>query len=409
MDLRFQHRCSQCGADFFLGEAERLLHCRYCGVKSYLTAAVPFHFVLPHQAPADQEMIFVPYWRFKGNVFTCQASRVDFRFVDITQNAAPGIGVPESLGFRAQAMTLKLLDPQTEGVFLNPVLDLADILAKVAKLDPQPARETVYHRACIGERTSLVYLPLYRQRNQLVDGITHRPLRSLEEEENIGPQLSAPPSSWKLKTLPTLCPVCGWHLEGEKDSVALICRNCERAFGTASGEFVPLRHAVVAGGGGEAIHLPFWKLTVTCSNPPIASFADFIRVTRQPRIPPAEWEQRPMSVWCPAFRIRPKVFLQLLRAATMAQPPAAGDAPFGLHPLFPVTLPGSEAAQTLKLVLAGLTMKKSDLFPLLPATRFEVLDTSLVYLPFRDNGRELVQSCVPISIDKNALDFGRKL
>ncbi|NLC71630.1 MAG: hypothetical protein GX751_09770, partial [Desulfuromonadaceae bacterium] len=352
---------------------------------------------------------YLPYLRFKGNIFTCQGNRTDFRFVDITQLAVPFDGVPNSLGFRAQAMTLKFLDPAAQGLFFKPTLKLADILVKVSRLGSKPSGEVVHHRAHIGERTSLVYLPLYRRQDRLFDAVTNRPILTLPAGREIIPPFSAPPASWRLNILPTLCPVCGWHLEGEKDSAALVCRNCERVFETSSGRFAPVEHVIVAGSGEETTFLPFWRMTATSTTPPMQSFADFIRITRQPRIPPPEWEKMPLSFWCPAFRIRPKIFLQLLRTATMAQPPCPGSVSFGQKPLFPVTLPASEAAQSLKLALADLTIKKSDLFPLLPKTRFTVVRTTLAYLPFRDNGRELTQSGSSITIDKNALDFGRKL
>ncbi|NLC71122.1 MAG: hypothetical protein GX751_07185, partial [Desulfuromonadaceae bacterium] len=235
MDLRFEHQCTQCGARLSLVESERLLQCQYCGVKSYLTSAAPFHFVLPHQAPAGEDLIYLPYLRFKGNIFTCQGNRTDFRFVDITQLAVPFDGLPNSLGFRAQAMTLKFLDPSAPGIFFKPTLKLADILVKVSRLGSKPSGEAVHHRAHIGERTSLVYLPLYRRQGRLFDAVTNRPILTLPAGREIIPQCSAPPASWRLSILPTLCPVCGWHLEGEKDSAALVCRNCERVFETSSG------------------------------------------------------------------------------------------------------------------------------------------------------------------------------
>ena len=409
MDLKFEHQCSQCGAQIQLAESERLLQCEFCGVKSYLSSEAPFHFVLPHHAPPEQKLIYVPYLRFKGNIFNCQGSKTDFRFVDITQLGTLIEGVPGSLGFRTQAMTLKLLDPSSEGTFLKPVVKLADLLTKVSKIGSRPSEEPVYHRAHIGETTSLVYLPLYRHQDKLFDAVINEPILSLRPGQEINPEFSAVPASWRLNVLATLCPVCGWHLEGEKDSVALVCRNCERVWETSSGRFSLVEHVVVPDIGGEMTHLPFWKMTVTSSGLTIRSFADFIRITRQPRIPLPEWEQDPMNFWCPAFKIRPKIFLQLLRAATMVQPTYSQGERFRQKPLHPVTLPSSEAVQTLKLALADLTIKKSDIFPLLPKVRFTVIQKTLVYLAFRDNGHELVQPCSQITINKNTLDFGRKL
>ncbi|MBN1141890.1 MAG: hypothetical protein JXB25_08890 [Deltaproteobacteria bacterium] len=409
MDLRFEHQCSQCGALIRLFETERLLQCRFCGVKSYLSSEAPFHFVLPHQAPPDRELLYVPYLRFRGNVFSCQGNRTDFRFTDITQLGIPFEGLPASLGFRTQALTLKLLDPATPGTFLRPTLKLTDLLNKVSQLGAQSSQLPVYHRAHIGETTSLVFLPLYRQEDQLFDAVINEPALSLRRDQEINPDLATPLDGWRLNVLATVCPVCGWQLEGDKDSVAMVCRNCERVWETSSGRFALTDHVVVPDIGGEKTHLPFWKITATATGVPIKTFADFIRATHQPRVPLPEWEELPMSFWCPAFKIRPKIFLQLLRTATLAQPSYRQSERFRQKPLFPVTLPSSEAVQTLKVTLADLSLKKKDIFPLLPKVRFNVVKTTLVYLAFRDTGHELIQPCSQIVINKNSLDFGRKL
>jgi hypothetical protein len=77
--------------------------------------------------------------------------------------------------------------------------------------------------------------------------------------------------------------------------------------------------------------------------------------------------------------------------------------------LHPVTMPQSEAVQSLKLILAGSSLTKRRTFPMLPDVEFTVKDSGLVYLPFTDKGHDLVQPKMGLSINKNALHFGRHL
>ncbi|MFO7736992.1 MAG: hypothetical protein R6V46_00825, partial [Desulfatiglandaceae bacterium] len=77
--------------------------------------------------------------------------------------------------------------------------------------------------------------------------------------------------------------------------------------------------------------------------------------------------------------------------------------------LYPVTLPQSEAVQSLKMILAGATLNKKDVLPHLPNVSFDIMDSTLVYLPFTDTGHEMIQQQMRTSINKNSLEFGRRL
>ena len=63
----------------------------------------------------------------------------------------------------------------------------------------------------------------------------------------------------------------------------------------------------------------------------------------------------------------------------------------------------------MKITLAGSTLNKKNVLPRLPRVGFEVKDTHLVYLPFSDMGHEMVHPDMRISINKNALRYGRQL
>ncbi|MCI5207873.1 MAG: hypothetical protein D3910_03590 [Candidatus Electrothrix sp. ATG2] len=77
--------------------------------------------------------------------------------------------------------------------------------------------------------------------------------------------------------------------------------------------------------------------------------------------------------------------------------------------MYPVTLPLSEAKQSLKLILAEPATNKRKVYPYLPSVQPEVLSTSLVFLPFTDRHHDWVQTPGGTVITKSVLHFGRAL
>ena len=77
--------------------------------------------------------------------------------------------------------------------------------------------------------------------------------------------------------------------------------------------------------------------------------------------------------------------------------------------LHPVTLARTEAVQALKTVLAEAALNKKELLPLLPGISFHPRGTDLVYLPFIENGHDLVQEQTMLSIAVAVLRSGRSL
>lgn len=116
-----------------------------------------------------------------------------------------------------------------------------------------------------------------------------------------------------------------------------------------------------------------------------------------------------MSFWIPAIKLRPKIFLQAGRQATLGQwliNPVAGRV---VQNLFPVTLPASEAKQAVKLMLAAATTSPRLIYPHLPQAQLTEVHLQLVYLPFGDKGHDWVQPDTGIVIGKNILQFGRSM
>jgi DNA-directed RNA polymerase subunit RPC12/RpoP len=408
MTLTVEQECPQCGAPIALEETDRLLRCPYCNVKNFLFAPNYIRLVLPHKAQ-DRDIIYAPYLRFKGNMYLCQGQTISHRVVDVTHLAAPVKGLPVSLGVRPQAMKMKFVSPHMAGSFLRSSLRLADILAKVEKHTWGSGLGQLFHRAYIGETLSLIYLPLFVQEGMVFDGITKRTIVKLSHGQDMFESATDDNQRWRLTFMGTLCPQCGWNLDGERDSVILTCRNCNTAWEASEGKFVRVDLAVVPGREENTLYLPFWKMTAGAKGVEINSFADFIRVTNQPRVVQRDWENQDMSFWSPAFKIRPKTFLRLLGQLTISQKDFETKEGIPKQGLYPVTMPRSEAAQSTKLTLAASAMNKRKTLPMLPQISFAIKDSTLVYLPFTDTGHDMVQQHMRISINKKTLEFGRYL
>ena len=408
MGFTVEQDCPQCGAPVELDETDRLMKCPYCNVNNFLYAHDYFRYVLPHKAP-NKDIIYAPYLRFKGNIYFCKGFTVGHRVVDITHVGLSFKGLPGSLGFRPQAMKMRFITPDTKGSFLKFSLKAAEILARAGKLSSGSSAQQILHRAYIGETLSLIYLPLYVESNALFDAILNRRIAPLsEDQENLDKAVIKNPS-WKLIFMATLCPKCGWNLEGERDSVILTCSNCETAWEASKGQFRRVNFFEVPGQSKNTQYLPFWKISARTEGVEINSFADFIRLTNQPRVIGKDWEDDVMNFWCPAFKIRPKIFMNLSKQFTISQKHFQAEEVIPKKNVYPVTLPSTEAIQSLKIILAGSTLDKKKVYPHLPRIKFDIKDSTLVYLPFRDTGHEMIQEQMQISINKNTLEFGRHL
>jgi predicted RNA-binding Zn-ribbon protein involved in translation (DUF1610 family) len=406
MGFTIDQECPQCGAPIELDETDHLLQCPFCSVRNFLFTPDYFRFVLPHKA-ANREIFYAPYLRFRGNVYFCKGLTVDHHVVDITHLGLRVKGIPESLGLRPQTMRLKFITPSTAGSFLRFLLKADDILTTAGNLPWASSAGEIFHRAYIGETLSLIYLPLYAEKDRLFDAVLNKPIARLPGgQEVLKPVVDKNPR-WKITFMATLCPQCGWNLEGERDSVVLICNNCDTAWEAREGKFIRVGYGMVQGQVENDAYLPFWKISTAVEGLEINSIADFMRVTNQPRVEEQEWENDNMSFWSPAFKIRPKVFLNLSRQFTISQRQFQTEATIPKKTLYPVTLPLAEAAQSMKITLASSALNK--VLPYLPRITFSIKDSTLVYIPFKDTGHEMIHRPLRLSITKSALAFGRKL
>lgn len=408
MGFTVEQECPQCGGPIDLDETDHILRCPYCGIENFLYAPDHFRFVLPHNSPGN-EITYAPYLRFKGNVYFCADFNIGHRVVDITHTGVSVKGLPSSLGLRPQAMKIKFVSQSTQGSFLKFSLKPIDIISKAATLTAAGLSGQLYHRAFIGETISLIYMPLFVQGDRIFDAILNRPISIISDEDEIFGSDQGRKPKWQLNFLPTLCPRCGWNLGAEKDSVALVCGNCSTAWEVSEGKFREIDAWTVQAREDISRYLPFWKISATAKGIDIVSFADFVRVTNQPVVIAGQWENEEMNFWIPAFKIRPKVFLQLSKQITLFQRRLSPDKSIPKQKIHPVTLPLTEAAQAMKITLACSAVTKNKVFPFLPEVSFGIKASSLVYLPFTDTGNDLILQDARISINRQALEFGRRL
>ncbi len=409
MDIRIQQPCPQCGGPVVLSESDRLLTCSYCGVRSFLRSRGLFRYLLPARLQGD--MVHAPYLRFKGTIYLVGEKRIEHHLVDTTQAALAHPDLPPSLGLRPQAMQLVRLTEQTGGTFLRPAIRASAVLEKAARLGnlDRDRKAVVYHRAFIGETISCIYLPMVRRETGLVDAVQDRLLLARDRLQQAGLRTTPFLSRWRVDFLPTLCPHCGWTLDGEGDCLVLTCSNCDRAWLVDNQGLSPVSWQMVPGDHRTRMYIGFWRITARIPALAMETFADFISLTNQPMVVRSEWHHRAMSFWVPAFRIRPRLFLRLGRRATVGQHRLQPE-PATVRPgLYPVTLPPIEARQAIKVILAASATSPKRVFPLLPRVRPADLSFSLVYLPFASTGQEWQQPHTGLVINKRVLGFGRRL
>lgn len=413
MNLLVEQPCPQCGGSVTLSADDRLLTCPYCRVKSFLlTGSGPFRYALPNRAREQARLIYAPYLRFKGNIFSVTNSGVSHRILDTTQDGCGLPGLPASLGVRPQAMNLVRVHSETKGRFLPFSGQIREIFEKATKLHnllDGRKDEIIYHQAYIGETLSFIYLPLLLREDGLFDAVLGEPLTTSAAVLKNGVPFQP---HWQTKFKAALCPRCGGNLDGEGDCLVPLCANCDTAWQIGKEALERTICKVIPGGSlNPTLHLPFWQITTRLAALRISTFADFAERTNQPFVVRPEWRKQPMQFWVPAFKLRPEIFLRTSKQITISQRQFGPERDIKIKAIakpHPVTLPLSEARQSLKVILAASASGR-NFFSQLPGAEPESLAATLVYLPFDDQQLDWVQSHTGTVIGKSVLHFGRKL
>lgn len=378
-----------------MNETDRLFTCDFCKVRSYLVPRDVFRYRLPDKVPEDRERIFFPYWRFKGMLFFCTAAGITPRFIDVSHQALACRHFPHSLGFRSQALKLRFATTESGGRFLQPEFSLDQIMESFEERFGSQLPKPLHHQAHVGESLSLIYAPYYLA-DRIYDGVLNEPLEgtALDAVEPLADK--AGPLRWTLQFLATLCPQCGWDLEGARDCLVLMCRNCDTAWQAGKQGLEAIRYgclppSTVPGEGAAVLYLPFWRIGTEVTGVRLQTYADLAVLANLPKVHQDSWDSIPFRFWSPAFKIRPQTFLPLATKMTLTEPGRDPDPHLPEGTLYPVNLPVREAAESLKVILADFIKPRQTQYPRLGEIRIRPRAYLLVYVPFIPQHGDLVQ------------------
>lgn len=410
-NLLIEHKCPQCGAPAVLSETDRLFTCEFCRVKSYLHSRGVFRYLLPDKAPEDRLLYYFPYWRFKGMLFSCVPDGVRQKFIDVSYQALVSSHFPISLGFRSQTLKLRFISPETKGRFLPISRSFEQMMHIQEQNYSLPLPKPIYHQAHIGEHLSLIYAPFYVA-DRLYDAVLNEPVgdRLPAGFEQILETADNP--RWGLNFLPTLCPDCGWDLQGPRDTLVLLCRNCNSAWkpGQSRLERLKFGHLTLdTESPFPILYLPFWRIKTEVKGLVLDTYADLAKVANLPVVARSEWQNIPYRFFTPAFKIRPQTFLPLATKMTLSLPQETTVDHLPDGEIHPVTLTAEDAVESLKVILADFIKPRRIHYPNL--SEFELTPQSylLVYVPFVRGHHDLTQPDYKVSILKNQLTLAKHL
>jgi hypothetical protein len=367
-----------------------------------------FRYVLPHPAAGNKNIVFFPYWRFKGMLFFCGPSGIENRFVDVSHQAIASPYFPISVGLRSQALKLRFATADTEGRFLRPRQPFEKIAATFEQRFGRSLPKPILHQTHIGETLSLIYSPFY-VKDTLYDAILDKPVTpALPEGFDIDGSAADQPQR-HIRFIATLCPNCGWDLEGERDALVLSCKNCNSSWYPVGKKLKQLKFARIPGQHDNTVYLPFWRIRAAISGINLDSYADLIKVANLPMIVQSGWNEIPFRFWIPAFKVRPRVFLRAASNITLSQPHQKLIAELPDTRFHPTTIPVEDAAETLLITLADFIKPRSSLLDALPKIQIDAKSFTLVYLPFNDDHHELIQPDYHLAINKKVMALSTNL
>jgi len=405
--LVIEHQCPQCGAPATLDETERLFTCPFCRVKSYLVTKDHFRYMLPHAAPAGKSLVFLPYWRFKGSFFVSLPGGIKPRIVDVSQQAVSSPLFPVSLGLRSQTLKLRFVSPENEGVFLKPKVSSKDLLRLAEETFTSSTREPMFAKAFIGETLSQIYSPFYVT-DKVFDAVLNRPVSpALPEDFDISTMEGGKPD-WRIEFIPTLCPNCGWDLQGEKNTLALSCKNCNSLWMNNAKSFAKLEFGFFPAETPDSIYFPFYRIRADISGINLSSYADLVKAANMAKVVQEGWEEKPFRFWTPAFKIRPQDFLFFSRNLTLSQPPKDYVPQLPQGDILPVTMPVQDAVESLKINLASF-IKPPKMLRVLDSIEIKARSFVLVYVPFQKSGNELFQPAFNLRTTKALMEYAKLL
>ncbi len=417
MELTIEQQCPACGASIVVYEDDRFVHCEYCDVANVRVYQKLPRYILPARLPShvsNDDLLYVPYLRFKGCIYYCKANEIRHKLIDTTRIGCSINSLPVSLGLRPQTMTIQPVTVHHAGRFVRQTIKADKIFSEAARLTELfscDRRRRATHRAFIGETISRVYLPVYFFHDSLYDGVNHIQIGQGDLRIKLEKQLVSFKSSWEPRFISTSCPDCGDIMQSSREGLAINCVNCEKHWVEEDGKFSRLDYAVVRPKGDFAKYIPFWQIEPDSPHQQINTLADFLQLTNQPVVVQPQHRKRKFSFIVPAFKMKPDLFLQTAKNFTVLQLSISRQQhlPLKQEDIYPVTLSHDEAVESLTSILIASAVSTKRLMEILPAITFSARKKKLVYLPFNDTGHDYIEQYTGVAISSAALRFGRKL
>jgi len=353
-------------------------------------------------------LIYFPYWRFKGILFSCLNTGIDGRFVDVSQQAVTSKHFPFSAGIRPQVGKLTFATKKSEGRFLRPDITYTDAIdlfkGSLTRFAPKP----IYHQSYVGDVLSLMYAPFFVL-GRLFDAVLNKPINKGIPQDLAATLTATEKIENETRFFPTICPACGWDLDGEKDASVLLCKNCQTAWQPTQKGFAKLPFVCLTNMGQYRTSLPFWRITADIDGISLDTVADFARLANIPYLAKGKDSNTRFHFWVPAFKVRAKMLLTISRRITIAQLDTDGDRkilPEGT--IVPANLPVTEAVQTLKIIIAEFAKPAKNYFPYLDQIRITSPKALLVYIPFNEDHHDFIQPKLNLGIGKRLLALAKK-
>jgi predicted RNA-binding Zn-ribbon protein involved in translation (DUF1610 family) len=370
--------------------------------------------MLPCNAVESKSLIYFPYWRFKGQLFACVPGGIHNRFIDVSQQALGSRYFPISVGLRSQALRLRFVTPETKGYFLDPIIPFDKILATFGDRFNRDLPKPILHQAHIGESVSLIYAPFYADR-KIVDAVLDRPVSVTLPPEFDPMAFAGGIPHWRMNFIATLCPQCGWDLAGERESLVLACNNCGRVFMPRQCclEKIAAAHlpwaTICAQKVQEIYWLPFWRIKADLTGVHLKSYADLVRLANLPKVVQRRWDKIAFRFWSPAFKVRPRQYLQISTGVTVQQPRGKLEPQMPPGVAHPVTMPLKEAVEILTLILANFMRPREIMEETIADVGITPKGYLLVYIPFEVRHHEYVQPALNLAVNKNQLALADNL
>lgn len=430
--MKIEHECPQCGGPIILDETDRLLSCNFCRTRLYIQARDYFQYYFPPADNKNNDIFFIPYWRFRGMHFLCKTNRVEQSLLDKTFPAVSNLSILPSLGLRPQTLKPRFVQPSDKRIFLKPQLTFKESYVMtqqkvsfeqvtvrkdltvfesfdITMTETIIKEDVLFYESFIAETLSLLYTPVYIRDAVIYDAIVNEPASKHPYDGSFDLQDSGKNSETMF--LPTICPNCGWDMIAERDSCILVCSHCNTLWETSAGGFRTTGFIVMraAKDHTDLMYLPFWRMKINFQGADLKSYADLVRYCNLPRSIRHEWEKPGLYFWAPAFKVPSATFLMLSRQLTYLQPEADTDDNHLGPRVSPVNLSRQDAIESVKITLANISARKKILFPQLNNISAGCVESLLVYYPFNETRTEYIHEELRLGIQKNALKLGRNI